>query len=76
VDQALLVTPQKLPKVPRNADGSIDGSQFLAGGLGLYDVAGKIRQDFMALQAQVKAAQEPPESSHKVHKALKSNDPK
>jgi hypothetical protein len=76
VDQALLVTPQELPAFPRKADGSIDGSQFIAGGLGLYDVAGKIRQDFIALQAQVKAAQEPAESSHKARKALKSNDPK
>lgn len=59
VDPALLVEPQKLPLFPRNPDGTINGGQCITGGIELYDVAGKIRHDFMALQAQVKAMQAP-----------------
>ena len=51
------MTPATLPPFPRKADGTIDGGQCLTGGVQLYDVAGRIRADLIALQAQVRAEQ-------------------
>ncbi|MGF7151337.1 hypothetical protein FHS96_005000 [Sphingomonas zeicaulis] len=62
IDRALLVTPAELPAMPRTVDpatgkAKISGGQCLVGATGLYDVAGQIRNDFIALQEQVRASE-------------------
>ena len=57
VDQSLLATPAELPSSQRQSDGAMTGGQCQASLFDLYDVAGKIRSDFIALQTQTKAAE-------------------
>ncbi len=56
----LLATPQQLPQVQRQPDGSMIGGQCQASLEDVYEVAGKIRSDFITLQHQeaAKAAKE------------------
>jgi hypothetical protein len=41
--------------MPRNADGSFTGAQCVAGALDLYDIAGKIRLQLLAVIAAERA---------------------
>lgn len=42
---------------PATGKAKISGGQCLVGATGLYDVAGQIRNDFIALQEQVRASE-------------------
>ena len=55
-----LQVPQRLPQVSRLADGTIDGGAALSSFYDLYDIAGKLRGDYVALQCKVLASQRQP----------------
>lgn len=63
----LLAPPPQLPAIPRNPDGTANGAQLLAGGSALYDVAGAIRDQLVALIDAVNAREDPQTNSTLPH---------
>ena len=47
----LLVEPAPLPTFPRNPDGTLSGGQCLAGAIDLYQAAGALRLQLLAIIA-------------------------
>jgi hypothetical protein len=60
IPASALQPPAKIPAVRRLADGSLDGANALSGFYDLYDVAGRMRNDYIALQCRVLASQGQP----------------
>lgn len=54
IDQSLLAEPPKFSKIPRSADGSVDGQQCLVWGLETLDIGGGIRNTLVGLQSVVR----------------------
>lgn len=52
-----LAPPPLLPKAARNPDGAMTGAQCFANILQLYDVGGDIRDQLIALQAEIATVQ-------------------